>query len=149
MSMDPNALLMGGGAPSASFLEIGTVHKGRITDLDTQQQHDFDTGRPKFWDDGKPAMQIVVTLATDERDPNQPDDDGLRRIFIKSAMTAAVREAVKKAGARGLGIGGVLAVKYTGDGEPKRKGGLPPKQYKATYEPPAAKTVDLDDEEPF
>lgn len=140
--MDANDLLMGGGAPSAKFPTIGTTVVGTITEKpEVQQVRDFSTGEPQFWSDGKPKQQIVVTLATEERDPQISDDNGDRRVFIKGAMVKAVREAVKRSGSRGLEVGGRLEVTYTGDGE--RKGNLnPPKLYSAVYTPPAAASVD-------
>jgi hypothetical protein len=83
-------------------------------------------------------MQIVVQLQTEEHDPADPDDDGIRGLYIKSGMLNAVREAVRKAGAKGLEVGGVLTVQYVGDGERKNKAFDPPKLYTATYVPPSA-----------
>lgn len=149
-ALDPNAFLMGGGgAPSASFPDIGTVWKGRITEQpQVQQQRDAQTKELKFWADGNPMMQLVVTIQTDKRDATIQDDDGKRRLFIKSQMLQAVRDAVQAAGAPGLAVGGTLGVKYTGDGERKKGALSAPKVYKASYEPPTT-SVDLDDEEPF
>lgn len=135
-------MLMGGGAPSMKFPAIGTSIKGTISEKpDVQQVRDFQTGEPQFWPDGKPRQQIVATLATDLRDPQISDDDGSRRVFIKGQMIKAVREAVKKSGAKGLEVGGLLEIVYTGDGE--RKGNMsPPKLYAATYTPASAATAD-------
>jgi hypothetical protein len=141
--IDPNDWLMSGGAKSAKFPEIGTVVKGTITTPPTlSQQTDFTTGALKTWDDGKPMMQLVITLQTDERDPETPDDDGLRSLYVKGAMQAAVKDAIRKAGAKGLEVGGTIAVKYTGDGVAKQRGMNPPKQFAAQYQAPAAKAVD-------
>lgn len=140
--MDANEFLMAGGAPSAKFPAVGCSVAGTITQQpEVQQVRDFSTGEPQYWPDGKPKQQLVVTLATDERDPQINDDDGTRRLFIKGLMLKAVRDAVRKAGARGLEVGGRLEVTYVGDGE--RKGNLnPPKLYAAAYTPPAAQTAD-------
>lgn len=141
--IDANDWLMSGGAKSAKFPDVGTVVKGTITTAPTlSQQTDFTTGAPKFWDDGKPMMQLVVTIATEDRDPTEPDDDGLRSLYVKGAMQAAVKDAIRKSGARGLEVGGVIAVKYTGDGVAKQRGMNPPKQFAAQYTPPTAKAVD-------
>jgi hypothetical protein len=140
--VDANDLLMGGGAPSAKFPVVGTTVVGTITEQpEVQQVRDFSTGEPQFWNDGKPKQQIVVTLGTQERDPQINDDDGTRRIFVKGGMVKAVREAVKRSGAKGLEVGGRLEVTYTGDGE--RKGNLnAPKLYSASYTPAPAATAD-------
>lgn len=136
----PNAdafLMGGGGAPSASFPTPGTKIGGTITETPTvQQQRDPADGKPKFWDDGNPMMQLVVTIQTGLRDPSIEDDDGRRRLFVKGQMKNAVSDAVRAAGAPGLQVGGTLDVAYTHDGEAKR-GLNAPKQYKARYTPAA------------
>lgn len=142
-NVDPNAWLEGGGgAPSAKFPTIGTLVKGTVTDLRVEQQRDFGTGDPKFYKDGNPMLQLVVTLATDERDPAIEDDDGHRRLFVKGQMKAAVQTAVKATNTR-LEPGGVLAVKYVSD-KPTDKG-APAKQYVAQYQPAAHDQSAVDD----
>ena len=131
--------LMGGGATSAKFPTIGTTVTGRITQEPTvEQQKDFTTGEAKFYDDGKPQMQLVVTLATQERDPANPDDDGTRRLYVKGQMKAAVSQAVRAAGAPYLQVGGVLTVTYSRDGERKNPRFNAPKNFDAQYIPAAA-----------
>lgn len=130
--------LMSGGAASAKFPTVGTTVTGTISaEPEVRQQTDIQTGTPKTWPDGKPRMQLVVTLATAERDPANPDDDGERSVYIKGNMQKAVRDAVRKAGASGLKVGGVLSVTYSGDGQSKGAGFNPPKLFTATYTPPA------------
>ncbi|GII84577.1 hypothetical protein Ssi03_25670 [Sphaerisporangium siamense] len=137
--VDPNAFLMGGGIPSAKFETIGTTVSGPITEQPkVDQQTDIDTGKPLFWDDGRPRQQLVVTVQTDLRDPAIEDDDGLRRFYIKFKMQDAVREAVRKARSKGLEIGGVLSITYVADDEAKTRGKNPAKLYSAVYTPPSA-----------
>lgn len=139
--------LMGGGVTSAKFPTIGTTVTGRITERPTvEQQKDYTTGEAKFWDDGSPQMQLVVTLATAERDPANPDDDGARRVYVKGQMKTAVAQAVRTAGARGLEVGGVLTVTYARDGVAKNPRYSPPKNFDASYTPAA--TVALNTPEP-
>lgn len=149
MTTDPNSFLMASGAKSAKFPTPGTKITGTIEDLAVTQQTDMG-GAPKHWDNGDPMMQLVVTLATDERDPDDAEDDGIRKLYLKggnkpTTSQGAVAAAVKTAGAKGLAEGGKLSVKYTGDGEPTQRGFSPPKEYAAKYEPPAAATVAVDD----
>jgi hypothetical protein len=134
-----NDLLMGGGGPaSVKFPTIGHTVSGRITTQPTpEQQRDFDTDKPLFWDDGKPRWQIVVTLATSERDPANPEDDGARRLFLKSQLQKAVAQAVRASGAPGLEVGGELTVTYTANGEQPNPRKAPPKLYAAQYTPAA------------
>ncbi|MGQ4350502.1 hypothetical protein [Streptomyces sp. SAS_275] len=126
--------LMGGGVPSAKFPTLGTAVSGRITERPTvEQQRDFTTGELKFWDDGKPQMQLVVTLATSERDPENPEDDGTRRLYVKGQMKNAVASAVRSAGARGLEVGGTLTVTYARDGQKSNPRFNAPKNFDAQY----------------
>ncbi|AXH67060.1 hypothetical protein SEA_THYATIRA_62 [Mycobacterium phage Thyatira] len=124
--------LAGGGAPTAKFPNqaYGTVNGGRIiAEPVVEQQRDYDTGKPLTYDDGNPKLQMVVTIQTDLRDPSISDDDGKRRLFVRSGMRAAVQKAVQAAGVDFLAVGGDLQVTYThDDGRAK--------QYTAVYTPP-------------
>ncbi|MGI5443359.1 hypothetical protein ACQEV4_40295 [Streptomyces shenzhenensis] len=133
--MDANSFLMGGGgAPTAKFPTPGTTVGGQITEPPTlEQQRDIKTGEKKFWKDGDPMMQLVVTVQTDQRDSSIEDDDGRRRIFIKGQMKNAVADAVRTAGSKGLEIGGTLWVRFTHELPPTGVGMSPPKQYEAKY----------------
>lgn len=138
-TVDPNQFLMGGGIPSAKFDSVGVSVGGTITDIAASQQTDFTTGEPKTWPNGEPMMQVVVSVATEIRDPQITDDDGVRKIYVKGkSLTAAVRDAVRRAGAKGLENGGTLTVTYTGDGPQERRGINPPKLYAASYTKPTA-----------
>lgn len=131
-------LMGGGGAPTAKFPTIGTSVGGRITEKPfVQQQRDIDSGEPKFWNDGKPMMQLVVTVQTNQSDPSIQDDDGRRRLFVKGQLKQAVHDAVRAVGGSGLEVGGHLTVTYVADGEAKKRGFTPPKQYTAKYVPAA------------
>ncbi|MFF5784221.1 hypothetical protein ACFY8P_04530 [Streptomyces sp. NPDC012693] len=145
----PNAddfLMGGGGAPTAKFPTPGTTISGRITQKPTvEQQRDIKTGDAKFWGDGNPMWQVVVTVQTELRDPSIDGDDGRRRLFVKGAMKNVISEAVNNAGARGLEVGGTLAVTYTHDGVAKQVGMSPPKQYTATYTPAAVAALHTPD----
>lgn len=135
-TQNADAFLMGGGATSAKFEAPGDTISGTIAEApEVRQQTDIATGDPTFWPSGDPKMQLVVTLQTNLKD--DADDDGKRRIYVKGkSLTEAVREAVKKTGARGLETGGTLSVTYTGDGQASQRGFNPPKLYTATYARP-------------
>jgi hypothetical protein len=148
-----SSFLMGSGAKSAKFETIGAVVGGVIVD-DPQvvQQKDIKTGAPKTWDDGNPMMQLVVKVKTDERDPDDAEDDGVRAIYIKAQMRQAVADAVRKAGAKDLEVGGTLKVKFTGTEPASTKGFNDKKIYAAQYEKPAASSgsfLGTDDQAPF
>lgn len=139
-------LMGGGGAPSAKFPTPGTTVGGRITEKPTvEQQRDIKTGEKKFWNDGNPMMQLVVTVQTDLRDPEIDEDDGRRRLFVKGQMKQAIADAVRTTGARGLEIGGTLTVTYTHDGQVTQRGFSAPKQYRAEYVAAATNALNTPD----
>jgi hypothetical protein len=149
MSDNVNDFLFGGGGRAAKFENIGDKVKGIITDVDVVQQTDMDTNQPLTWADGRPRMQLVVTLETGERvDDN---DDGMRKVYAKggryevaegtgTSMKDAIADAVKKAGAGSLDAGATLVVAHTGLAKRTNRGFNPAKLYRAQYEAPV-KTV--------
>lgn len=140
--MDAQAFIMGIGVPSAKFPELKTGVKGRVKAgangeaAEVQQQRDFDTGEPLYWNDGKPRLQAKVVLATDERSDDIDDDDGSRALYLKSNLQRAVAKAIRAAGASRLEVDGWLEVVFTAEGTPPRKGANPPKLFEAVYQPP-------------
>lgn len=132
-----NALLMGGGVAAAKFDTIGTTVGGRIVrEPETKQQTDFDSGAPKFYDDGNPQWQVVVQVQTDLRDPADPNDDGVRAFYLKGQLMQAARDAVKAVNAPGLEKGGELHVTFVRT-EPNSRGrGNDKKVYAARYVKP-------------
>lgn len=152
LTQDANEFLMGGGVKSAKFEKPGTIVKGTIVAKpELQQQRDIKDGKPLTFDNGDPKMQVKIILQTEQRDDE--DDDGRRALYVKANMLKAVQDAVKKAGEKGLAVGGALAVKYVKDGEKKNKGFNAPKLYAAKYEAPdpmaavAAEPVPAEDNE--
>lgn len=133
--MDANELLMSGGIKSAKFETLGDTVIGTITDQPkVEQMRKYQSEELDFWPSGDPKMQIVVILQTEQRDPADPHDDGKRRLHIPPRMMQPVREAVRRSGAKGLEIGGRIAVRWvsgSGQGEGNAK------QYAADYAPPA------------
>jgi hypothetical protein len=141
MSLDPNSFLLGGGTKSASFKGNPPItYSGPIVaEPKVSQQTDYDTYEPLTWPNGDPRLQLVVQIQTDERDPSDQADDGVRALYLKANSQKAVAAAVRASGAQGLAVGGVLSLTYTGDDTAAQKGRLaPPKLYTATYTPPTA-----------
>lgn len=136
--------LGGDAGNSFSFDYIGAQVTGTVLDLVEQQQTDMQTGEPKTFSNGQPMMMYRVDLQTQERDPNNPMDDGRRSIYLKGSRApetqsslAAVLAAVKQAtGTANIATGGTLTVQYVGDGQPKQRGFSAPKLYAASYQPP-------------
>lgn len=140
-----NDFLGGGSTPSAFQKDdpIGTKVDGIILSAKVNQQRDIKTGEPKFWKDGNPMNQLIITLKTE----TSADDefDGKRRLFAKGDMLNAIRDAVKAAGAKTLEEGGRLQVARTGQGTPPIVGFNPPWLHKAKYTPPAKSNIAVDD----
>jgi hypothetical protein len=157
MSNEVNDFLMGSGGSATKFENLGDSVEGTITEVRLTQQTDLETQAPLFWTDGKPRMQLVVSIQTDQG--NGTDDDGIRRIFAKGgnyevangsgkSMKDAIADALKKSEAKGIEEGGWLKVAYTGDGKKTNRGFSAPKLYKAAYKPPvqSVAAADLFDE---
>lgn len=137
---DINNFLSGGGAKSFPFEAIGDSVEGTIVDAEVRQQTSME-GELLTWADGKPRMQLVITLQTELREGE--NDDGLRTIYAKggrfdvakgegSSMRDAIAEAVQTAKASKLEEGDSLVVVYSGLGVAKR-GYQAPKLYTAGF----------------
>ena len=113
---DANSLLATVSIPSISFKDskIGDSFTGTITALESAQVRDFDTNEPKFWDDGKPQLQVVLTLDTDYRDPQNSDDEGERKLYLVGAKLTAAKAAMKEFG-KPVAVGDVVTITFTGE----------------------------------
>jgi hypothetical protein len=89
---DPNSLFASVSVPSISFKDskIGDSFTGTITALETAQVRDFDSNEPKFWDDGKPQLQVVLTLDTEYTDPTNSEDDGTRKLYLVLSLSPSL-----------------------------------------------------------
>jgi len=128
---DANDVLMGGGGPAAwKFDEPnpGNPRVGTITaPPQARQEREYVPGNPgggdpKFFPSGDPIMGVHVEVQTNERDASNAEDDGKRTFYIEGRyIKEAVRNAVKATGARGLEVGGQLAVEFTHREDPMDK----------------------------
>ena len=141
MSDAVNDFLMGGAGASAKFDYPGDTVAGTITAMRTEQQTDYKTGQPKFWDNGNKVEQLVIGLQTDLREDG--DDDGIRNLYIKGSAKIgsqsshdAVRAAVQASGAKTLDVGGWLALSFIGEESPSQRGLSPRKLWQAQYRAP-------------
>ncbi|MFI6368963.1 hypothetical protein ACIBG0_40330 [Nocardia sp. NPDC050630] len=85
----------------------GTTVTGRVTAANEEPKLKFD-GAPdevELDDDGKPVMQLIVTLAT---------AGGPRNLYVTWRMEQAIGAALDTAGVADFRIGDTLAVTYTG-----------------------------------
>lgn len=110
-------LLQGGGSPAISFKDakVGDSFTGVITATRAVQVRNYeDPTKLEFWDDGKPKMQIEVTLDTDYRDASIDDDQGERRVFLFGQKLTALKDALKAKGLTKLEVGGKFTIALTG-----------------------------------
>jgi hypothetical protein len=136
---DTAALIAGPGGKTAKFATIGDTHEGVIESKDVRQRKDFQTQEPLEWNDGSPQLEIVVALATSERADDDPDDDGVRKLYLKTwgQTMQELRRAVKAAGADDIEVGGHLKITYARDGEIKTRGFNAPKEFAMEYRKPS------------
>lgn len=113
-------------APAVKFESMGDGVEGIVVDRDLRQQTNFDTGEPEFWNDGRPKMEAILTLAVDNFDGEEPERV---RLFVRGFMQNDIQDAIKAAGARGLAEGDYLHVVWSGEEAPKKKGHKGAKRY--------------------
>jgi DNA-directed RNA polymerase specialized sigma24 family protein len=114
---DANDLLVGSSVPSLSFKDavVGDSYTGVITDLRTVQVRNYeDPTKLEFWDDGKPKLQIEVTLSTGYADPSDPEDDGSRRVFLFGQKLRAAQDEMRKKGIKKLELGAQFTITLSG-----------------------------------
>ena len=138
----------GGGNTGFSFgpqgSQPGASITGTVVDMKEVQKTNFDTRQPEFWDNGDPKMQIRLTLQTQLRDPSNPNDNGVRDVYLDGkkkphdngakSRICAVLDAVRAAtGGTQIARNGTVTITwvsgmgFSGD----------PRGYTATYQPPA------------
>lgn len=117
MLPDPNDLLSTRSIASISFKDakVGDSFTGTISDLRTVQVRSYDSGEPEFWDDGKPKLQIEVTLETGYLDPTADDDDGTRRIYLFGQKLSAAKQEMKSKGFAKLERGMKFTIALAGE----------------------------------
>lgn len=136
-------------APRAShswkFATPGDTHTGTITEVsDARQATEYGSNELAYWDKERtrPKMQVVVTLDTAERDPQDANDTGKRTLWVvedgrSGSILSAIRQAVHQAGAGTIDIGGQLTVAFSGFDPNSKNPANPRKIYSASYVPPA------------
>lgn len=168
---DANDILFGKAAPGAKFPNVGDSVTGVILELGARQRNAYDPdkagcqGGPLWWQNGKPveldanvansmALQpvtdAVITIQTEDRDPEDEMDDGRRRLFVSARLLAdALRQAAKDAKVRKFEVGGTLTVTHDKMGKPAKKGARAPKSYVATYTAPDPDAAAPEEEDPW
>lgn len=127
VSMTPEQMLASIESQSskgAKFEQPGTSVSGIIENVTANQIRDFKSRQPKFFDDGQPQMQVLVTINTGVTDPMVEDDDGRRTVYIKGfgLQRRAWLQALHNAGLRKAAEvrpGDRFTATFTGFGEAK------------------------------
>lgn len=127
VSMTPEQMLASIESQSskgAKFEQPGTSISGIIENVTANQIRDFKSRQPKFFDDGQPQMQVLVTINTGVTDPMVDDDDGRRTVYIKGfgLQRHAWIQALHNAGLRKAAEvrpGDRFTATFTGFGEAK------------------------------
>ena len=135
-----NALLMSGGVKAEKYDHIGVVVGGTILGAKEDYEYEMElqggkwvrTGDIRKWkNSNEPKKQLVITVQTELRE--DANDDGRRLMFFDSYRIPVLREAVQKAGGKGLAIGATIAKRWdSGSGNPGD-----PKVYSVGYTAPA------------
>ena len=137
--MDPWGKIMAEGADgkTVSFLTKGLVFKGTLMEDPVERdQIDILTKEVKRFKDGNIRRVWVFKFQTDERDPADPEDKGVRNLWAKPDAIKAIKENLKSQGLSRMRPGGTLEIAWTGDRP--NQGGYPTKLFTARYtEPPA------------
>jgi hypothetical protein len=132
--------LLLGRPPAAKFASPGDMFSGKVLTVGTQQTRKYGTNEPEWWPDGRPKLEMVLTVK---------DSEGTKTLYCSRGMQDAIRVAVQDVNFRrppGQGIpgvrpGGYLTIKYTGDDKPRTPGGRGAKLYEAGYDPPGVKPI--------
>lgn len=128
------AQFLGGGTVAAKFPKEGFVVKGTIQSFRMAQQSHMESGELLFWEgkeqveqsklkfpqNARPCEQLVIELQGEPTgitwetnryvERQLPDDDGMRTLYVKGGMQAAIGKALREAGVRAPEIGGFLEV---------------------------------------
>lgn len=132
----------------ATFPQAGATVAGTITDISNQKQATKWHPDPKakreldFWPSGDPVMEVWLTVQTQERNPQDPEDTGLRTIVVTvnqkaGGQLAAIMDACEAVGAETPLPGGFLALTFTHFDPESKNAQNPRKLYAAKYQAPA------------
>lgn len=126
------------GGKAVSFNEKGVVFKGVLLEEPTEKQQTTPSGELKWFDkdETQPRMQLIFKFQTDERDPEDPEDTGIRSLWTKIEQIRAIRESLKAQGLKRMEIGGTLELAWTDSRKAEVKGWNPTKLFTARWTPP-------------
>lgn len=106
------------GASAPSFFnkdsKVGDSVSGSVVDVQTRQARDPQTNKARFWENGDPVIQVVISLQTDQH--TDENDDGVRSVFVKfwGVQRKAFLAALKDANQSDLSIGQQFTATFVG-----------------------------------
>jgi hypothetical protein len=148
MSTGLDAFKKRGNSKFAQFHQPGATVAGIITEISDQKQATKWNPDPKakreldFWPSGDPVMEVWLTQQTNERDPEDPEDTGLRTTVSTvnqkpGGQLAAIMDACEAVGAETPLPGGFLALTFTHFDPESKNPQNPRKLYAGKYQVPA------------
>lgn len=139
--------LMGGGVTGQKFPKEGFTVELTWLSWKMAQQTDMESGEPKFWNDGRPRMQMVVTAQGEPTgitwetnayvETEIEDDDGKRALYIKGNLQKAIREGIREAGLKGPETGMLTRITRGKSEKPKVRGQQGAHTFKVVVTPAA------------
>lgn len=153
---------LSGGGVAAKWPTVGYVVEGTVTGWRMDHQKDYETGEPLYWV-AKRMVKESAASESDKADKNRvmqlimdidgeptgetweglnnvrkalPDDDGARILYIKAALQAAFKVALRDAKGK-LEEGAYVRVERIADGHQADKKKQAPHNYKVTWTPAA------------
>lgn len=149
---------LSGGATAAKWPRVGHVVEGTVTKFSMAQQTDYESGELLYWqgnsrvveseaeDKIRPVMQLLLELQCEPTGETWeglqnvrkalPDDDGARTAYVKGALQAALKEALRTASAK-LEAGAYVRIERTADGPKSNPKFAAPHRYAAVWTPAA------------
>lgn len=110
-----NKHLAATGVRSLKFDNAGESTTGILKDVDLQVVTNTKQEIQYKKDGVTPKEQLVLTLATELRDPSVDGDDGMRKFYCSWRAEASLKDAYRTAGAEGLEPDAKITITYTGD----------------------------------
>jgi hypothetical protein len=144
--------IMGGGGKSLATKDAagnwvtGTWQGGVVLSVDPPRQRTAPReqgGAPQFFKDGQPMVSYPVTLLTQDRDPADPQDKGVRKDYIQSTAIKAVKTELTKHGVAEPQVGAQLYRMLVTPGGPGGAPGQKSHIWQYHYAPPTAETLAL------
>lgn len=121
-------------AKSVKFLKEGDGVKGQIVKIhDREPQTEFGTTKEI---PGK--EQVRIDIQTDERDPEDAGDNGIRTLYCKNQLAFSCGKAFTEAGVQGPEVGGHIEAYWTSTAAPSTPGLNGAKRYSVVYSAPSA-----------